>query len=438
VREESPALKLGFKNFPMDRFGVKKPSLKAIARTPVIPPMKAEKKKRPPATGEWLGARLQDLEGEAFSAYGIAKDEGGVAVIEVPEGSAAARAGLKTDDLLLQINGHRVSRVGHVRRFAAQSGAGPLTLKIVRDQTPMTLTLVVAGEGAQSPDASRAASKKAEVADIPPTHADVPYDVHERTKLDFWQAEGDGPRPLRVHIHWGGWILGDKKQGAKGVENDLKKGISVASINHRFSTTDPLPTPVLDAVRAIQFLRHKAKEWNIDKNRIVLTGRSAGGCTALLIACMDDLADPASDDPVKRESSRIQGAAVFDAQTSIDPQVIEPWIGTNVWHEMIFRAVGEGTVEDAKANYEKHKDLYRQFSPYNHLSKDDPPLFLRYNENSPVPATSLNLAIHHAMFGIKLKEKSKEVGHNSVQLVIGKPRGTTSQDQFVESILLGK
>jgi S1-C subfamily serine protease len=140
VREDSPALKLGFKNFPMDRFGVKKASLKAIARTPEIPPMQAEKKKRAPATGEWLGARLQNLGEEAFSAYGIAKDAGGVALIEVPKDSAAARAGLETGDLLLQINGQRVEKVGQVRRLAEQFDKHPLTLKIVRNQTPKTLT----------------------------------------------------------------------------------------------------------------------------------------------------------------------------------------------------------------------------------------------------------------------------------------------------------
>ena len=167
VREDSPALKLGFKNFPMDRFGVKNPSLKAIARTPEIPPVQTESnRQRGPATGEWLGARLQELDGEAFSAYGIAKDEGGVAIIEVPKGSAAARAGLKTGDLVQQVNGQRASRIRPMLRLTAQKGAGPLTLKIVRDQTPMTLTLVVAGDGAQSPDASRAALKQANAATV--------------------------------------------------------------------------------------------------------------------------------------------------------------------------------------------------------------------------------------------------------------------------------
>ena len=91
--------------------------------------------------GSGIGARLQDLGSGAFSAYGIAKDAGGVALIEVPKGSVAARAGLVTSNLLLQINGNRVEKVGQVQKLTEQFDTQPLTLKIVRDQTPRTLTL---------------------------------------------------------------------------------------------------------------------------------------------------------------------------------------------------------------------------------------------------------------------------------------------------------
>lgn len=275
----------------------------------------------------------------------------------------------------------------------------------------------------------------------PPTYADVAYDVHKRTKLDFWQADGEGPRPVRVFIHGGGWVQGDKDRKVGQIEESLEKGISVAAINYRYSVTDPLPAPVHDAVRAIQFLRYKAGEWNIDKNRFVLTGSSAGGCSSLIIACHDDFADPDSDDPVRRESSRVQGAAVGGAQSSIDPKQVEPWIGPNVYHEMIFRAVGEASIEDAIANYDKHAETYREFSAYNHLTKDDPPLFLVYRSDLIVPAKSVGHGIHHGMFGVKMKEKSEEVGHNQVHLSIGTSHQSKvykNSDVFIDHILLGR
>ena len=77
--------------------------------------------------------------------------------------------------------------------------------------------------------------------------------------------------------------------------------------------------PLEDAARAVQFLRSKAGEWNIDKTRIAATGGSAGACSSLWLAFHDDMAKPDSPDPVARESTRLTAAAVNGAQTSLDP-----------------------------------------------------------------------------------------------------------------------
>ena len=277
-----------------------------------------------------------------------------------------------------------------------------------------------------------------------PTYANIPYGKDGRNVLDFWQAKGEGPRPLVVYIHGGGWEKGDKKS-MKNATTFLEKGISVASINYRLLNTDPLPAPVYDAARAVQFLRSKAREWNIDKENVVLAGGSAGGCSSLWIATHDDLANPMAKDPVERESTRVQGVGVLSAQTSIDPEVIEPWIGPNVFLSMIYRAVGEDSVEAMKVNYNKHKALYHEFSPINHLSPDDPPIFLEYladPEFMAVPATSLNYGIHHGLFGIKFKEKSEDVGHNRVELRIkdhekSRVEQYSAVNDFLIKILLG-
>src|SRR5207248_9871746 len=116
----------------------------------------------------------------------------------------------------------------------------------------------------------------------------------------------------------------------------LEKGISYAAVNYRLTGQAPLPAPVHDAARAIQFLRSKAAEWNIDETHIALTGGSAGACTSMWILLHDDLADPDAKDAVLGESTRVCAAAVNAGQTSIDPPVIEEWLGPNVLkHNMI-------------------------------------------------------------------------------------------------------
>lgn len=256
--------------------------------------------------------------------------------------------------------------------------------------------------------------------EIKPTQADVSYGPHERNVLDFWKAEGDGPRPLLVFIHGGGWTGGDKKQKAEAIKPYLDKGISCASINYRLSGQAPLPAPVHDAARAIQFIRSKAADWNINTSRIALTGGSAGACTSMWLLLHDDLADPKAEDPVLRQSTRVCAAAVSAGQTSIDPKVIEDWLGPNVLkHRMINMAVGEATMEGALKNYDKHKALYVEFSPYNHVDGKDPPLLMTYGGDMTLPSKDAGHGIHHPVYGVKLKEKSDKAGHECHLIIPG-------------------
>ena len=274
-----------------------------------------------------------------------------------------------------------------------------------------------------------------------PTHANVSYGKHDKNVLDFWQAEGDGPRPLLVYIHGGGWIGGDKKRNAASVRPYFAKGISYAAINYRLTGQASLPAPVHDAARAIQFIKSKASAWNINKNRIALTGGSAGACTSMWILLHDDLANPKSDDPVLRESTRVTAAAVAGGQTSIDPKVIEPWLGPNVLkHRMICMAVGEKSIASALKNYEKHRTLYVEFSPYNHLDKQDPPLFMSYGNNMTLPSQNAGHGIHHPVYGVKMKEKADRLGHECHLLIKGvsKSGKYANATQFLMAKLLAR
>jgi acetyl esterase/lipase len=276
---------------------------------------------------------------------------------------------------------------------------------------------------------------------IPPTHADVSYGPHERNVLDFWKASGEGPRPLLVYIHGGGWTSGDKKQDTAKYQPFLDKGISCAAINYRLSGIAPLPAPVHDAARAIQFLRTKAKEWNIDTAHIALTGGSAGACTSMWLLLHDDLADPKATDPVLRESTRVCAAAVSSGQTSIDPKVIEGWLGPNVLkHRMINLSVGEPTIEAALKNYEKHQALYQEFSPYNHVDGNDPPLLMTYPADMTLPCKDAGHGIHHPVYGVKLKEKSDKVGHECHLLIPGVSKSDkyATPNDFLFAKLLGQ
>ena len=156
-------------------------------------------------------------------------------------------------------------------------------------------------------------------ADIAPTHADLSYGPHANNKLDLWLAKSARPTPLVVFIHGGGFVGGDKGSANKTfIRRCLDNGVSYAAINYRFRGDAPIQTILRDCARAIQFLRYKAKEFNLDKKRIASMGGSAGAGTSLWLAFHDDLADPANADPVLRESSRIAAAAATATQATYD------------------------------------------------------------------------------------------------------------------------
>lgn len=144
VREGSPALEIGFENFPMDQFGVKKPALKTIAKTPIIPELDVRISLSPPRADSaaaakplpkyMLGAKLHELRGEEFSAYGVSKQEGGVALAEVPERSDAAQAGLMVGDFIQAVNKTRVKDIGDLLQAYLAAGDSPLKIEIVRNQ----------------------------------------------------------------------------------------------------------------------------------------------------------------------------------------------------------------------------------------------------------------------------------------------------------------
>lgn len=137
VKEDSPALKLGFENFPMDRFGVKKPSLRAIARTPEIPALKAaapEPKEKDQLVMGWHGLTLADLKGEDFSAFGVNKSDGGVQVADGPAKLPADPKTLRKGDLILSIGGKPVRNRETFFQAITLLGESKVRGKIVRNQ----------------------------------------------------------------------------------------------------------------------------------------------------------------------------------------------------------------------------------------------------------------------------------------------------------------
>lgn len=149
VNNQALAAKIGFKNFSMDQFGVKKPSLKAIAKTPEMPavviapndtPVRLPKEK--PLPKQWLGATLSEPQGDALSAFGADLRGGGVAVDRIkPKSPLAGNDGLKSGDLIQQLNGRKVRTIDDLLKASQHAKDGNLKCTVLRSQSEVTLLL---------------------------------------------------------------------------------------------------------------------------------------------------------------------------------------------------------------------------------------------------------------------------------------------------------
>ncbi|MHC4250819.1 MAG: alpha/beta hydrolase [Planctomycetota bacterium] len=127
---------------------------------------------------------------------------------------------------------------------------------------------------------------------VEPTHKDVRYSKeHERCVLDFWRAKTDGPAPLVVYFHGGGFKGGDKAHFRKHpmLRKYLPKGVSFASVNYPLTGQGDVLAICRRTEDAIRFLKSQAKTWNIDPRKIAVMGCSAGALISEYLAYWVDL-----------------------------------------------------------------------------------------------------------------------------------------------------
>ena len=245
----------------------------------------------------------------------------------------------------------------------------------------------------------------------PPDLANVSYGPHERNVLDLWKAPSQRPTPLVIFIHGGGFRGGDKNNLNPGLlDLCLGAGMSVAAINYRLSQHASYPAPMHDGARAVQFLRSRAREWNLDPKAFGATGGSAGAGISLWIGFHNDLAEPSSQDPVRRQSTRLSAMAVNGAQTSYDPRLIARLIGeAAAKHPALEPFYG---LKGPELATERAYRIFEDASPITHLTAGDPPAFLFYVEpNADLPPDAKpGQGIHHPRFGALLKERMDKLG----------------------------
>jgi len=114
--------------------------------------------------------------------------------------------------------------------------------------------------------------------------AGLSYDQHPQTVLDIITPKQPSreKRPAVIAIHGGGWMGGSKEAFLPRILPWVQQGFVVANVEYRLGGVAPAPAAAADAMKAAEWFRKNSKRWNVDNDRIVMTGGSAGAHLALL------------------------------------------------------------------------------------------------------------------------------------------------------------
>ena len=144
LKEHSPAFKIGFQNIPMDKFGVQKPSLKAIAKTPEFPFIWSvdDNNTKESITMNWLGATIKNIETlEERSASGLNKTAG-VVILKIEEETILASSSIKVGDVIVEGESEEINNIQDLMKvFQGHNWKGKINFKIFRNQKPMDLVV---------------------------------------------------------------------------------------------------------------------------------------------------------------------------------------------------------------------------------------------------------------------------------------------------------
>lgn len=114
---------------------------------------------------------------------------------------------------------------------------------------------------------------------------DVPYGTLPEQKVDLYLPdEGDGPFPLIIYVHGGGWTMGSKREGALPCIIDaIEFGYAVMSVDYRLAPGVSFPEFLFDVKTAVRWARANAAEYKLDPDRFGMVGDSAGGHLTLMV-----------------------------------------------------------------------------------------------------------------------------------------------------------
>jgi acetyl esterase/lipase len=225
--------------------------------------------------------------------------------------------------------------------------------------------------------------------------------------MDVFTPTGKANGAAVIHVVSGGWFSAHQGINPGLAAVFTRRGYTVFAVVHGSQPRYVIPEILDDLHRAVRYIRHHAKKFGIDPDRIGITGGSAGGHLSLMQGTAGRDGNPKSKDPVERESSRVQAVGCFFPPTDFLNWGEKDKLVLGSMPERIKPAFAFHTVDPKTGGFvpvkdeQKFKDILRAVSPITHASAESAPaLIIHGDKDTLVPIQQAEILV----------AKFKEVG----------------------------
>lgn len=181
-------------------------------------------------------------------------------------------------------------------------------------------------------------------------------------QLDLYRpAKVEEPVPGLIFIHGGGWKGGNRADYKIYTVRFAQKGYVVATVSYRFSQEATFPGCVEDVKCAVRWMRENAAQLNVDPERIVAIGGSAGGYLSMMVGYTPDMPELEGSGGHAGVSSRVAAVVDFYGPTDLTTP---------------FAQAANEVREFMPKKYDEDPALYRLASPLFQLDRSDPPTLI--------------------------------------------------------------
>ena len=202
-------------------------------------------------------------------------------------------------------------------------------------------------------------------------------------KLDVYQArDATTPNPTLVYFHGGGWVAGSKEASSLTFLPFLSMGWNVVNVEYRLAKISLAPSAVQDALCALRWVHRNGKEYNVDTNRLVVMGNSAGGHLALTTGM-----SPTSEslDSLCPGNEELKVAAVIN------------WYGITDVNELLAGANLRNFAVAWLGGMSNREQIAKRVSPLTYVRAGLPPIISIQGDADPTVPYSQNVRLHQAL-----------------------------------------